>query len=153
DVEHIPDSASPDGRSFSFTAIKGGERAVWIFSIPEKKATLFAGAPSSNLGSSAFSPDGKWLAYHSDETKRFEIFVEPFPRNGTKYQVSRDAQSHNPLWSPDGKELFYIPGPDQFLKVSITTKPSLSFTNAVSAPKGNFIEFGPPGPRTYDITP
>jgi hypothetical protein len=49
--------------------------------------------------------------------------------------------------------LFYIPGPDQFLKISISTKPTFTFGNAVPAPKGNFIEFGPPGPRTYDITP
>jgi serine/threonine-protein kinase len=152
-VAHIADSASTDGRHVAFTAVKGFERAVWILSIPDRRAALFAGAPSAALGSSAFSRDGKWLAYHSNETKQFEVFVQPFPATGTKYQVSRDAQSHNPVWSPDGRTLFFIPGPDRFVKVGIMTQPSFSFSEAVDVPKGDFIEFGPPGPRTYDVLP
>jgi Tol biopolymer transport system component len=153
-VAHIPDSWSADGDRFSFTEVKGQgeERAVWIFSVLEKKATLFAAVPSFWLGSSAFSPDGKWLAYDSNETKGWEIFVQPFPPNGTKYQVTKDGLNHNPAWSPDGKELFYIPGPNRFLKTNVTTTPRFTFSDAVAAPKGGFIEFGPFSPRTYDIT-
>jgi len=45
-----------------FTVIKAGTGAIWIFSFKDKKATLFAEAPSSFLGRSVFSPDGQWLA-------------------------------------------------------------------------------------------
>src|SRR5215510_12199905 len=83
------------------------------------RRTLFASESSSVAASSAFSPDGKWLAYHSNEPKRLEVFVQPFPPNGTKLQISKDSQSHTPLWSKDGKQLFYIPGPNQLLKTSV----------------------------------
>src|SRR6058998_577220 len=61
-VAHVPDSWSPDGNNLSFTAVKGNEAAVWIFSIKEKKAAVFAQAASTFLSWSAFSPDGAWLA-------------------------------------------------------------------------------------------
>jgi serine/threonine-protein kinase len=152
DIEHIPDSSSPDGKEFSFTAIAKGSGAVWIFSLQERKATVFAEAQASFIGRSAFSPDGKWLAYQSSETGSERIFVQPFPATGTKYQISKDS-GHHPLWSPDGKELFYIPGPGQFLKMSITTRPEFTFGNPIPAPNGSFIEGGPAVPRSYDITP
>jgi serine/threonine-protein kinase len=54
----------------------------------------------------AISPDGKWLAYVSDETGREEVYVQPWPLTGAKYQVSRDG-GRAPLWSKDGTELFF----------------------------------------------
>src|SRR5262249_50103942 len=78
-VAHIPDSVSADDRNLAFTAVKGQERAVWIFSIPDKKATLFASAPGGALVSFVFSPNEKWLAYHSNKTKNYDIFAQPSP--------------------------------------------------------------------------
>ena len=156
ETQQIPDSWSPDGRQLSFTAVKPpGVAAVWILSLQDKKTTPFAEAAGTFLGRSVFSPDGKWLAYQSNETKRSEIFVQPFPATGAKYQITRDTDSHHPRWSPDGKELFYIPGPLQFLKVSISTQPAFSVGNPVPAVSGTarFTEGGPAFPRAYDITP
>lgn len=53
-----------------------------------------------------FSPDGKWLAYASEETGRLEIYVMPFPGPGGKYQVSTGG-GNNPKWSKDGRQLFF----------------------------------------------
>jgi Tol biopolymer transport system component len=53
-----------------------------------------------------FSPDGKWLAYASEETGRLEIYVMPFPGPGGKYQVSTGG-GDNPKWSSDGRQLFF----------------------------------------------
>jgi serine/threonine-protein kinase len=152
DVEHIPDAWSPDGRTFSFTALRGNDAAVYIFSIQYKKATVFAEAPKSFITNSVFSPNGKWLAYQSYDAKSSEIFVRPFPATGKPYQITK-AGGHHPLWSPDGKEVFFVPGPGQFSKLSITTEPSFSFGNPVPVPNGGFLEGGPETPRTYDITP
>jgi serine/threonine-protein kinase len=153
DVEHIPDAWSPDGQKLSFTAVKGDDAAVWIFSRQDKKSTVFAEAPGAFIANSVFSPNGKWLAYQSSETKSSEIFVQPFPATGTKYQITKAAGSHHPLWSPDGKEVFFIPGPTQLSKLSITTEPSFSFGDPVSVPNGGFVEEGPVSTRPYDITP
>ena len=51
------------------------------------------------------SPDGKWMAYASNETGRYEVWIEPFPRTGARYQVTRGGGSH-PLWLPDGRALY-----------------------------------------------
>jgi Tol biopolymer transport system component/predicted Ser/Thr protein kinase len=59
------------------------------------------------------SPNGKWLAYASDETKQGQVYVQNFPTPGRKWQVSTNGGNH-PVWSRDGRELFYI-GPDRKL--------------------------------------
>jgi serine/threonine protein kinase/Tol biopolymer transport system component len=70
------------------------------------------------------SPDGRWLAYRSNESGRFDVFVRPFPEvnAGGKWQVSTDG-GMDPLWSPDGKELFYRSG-NAVMAVSVETSPS-----------------------------
>jgi dipeptidyl aminopeptidase/acylaminoacyl peptidase len=53
------------------------------------------------------SPDGKWLAYQSDETKRYEVWVQTFPTPGGKWQISTNGGEY-PVWSKDGKELYFL---------------------------------------------
>jgi serine/threonine-protein kinase len=57
-------------------------------------------------GYAAFSPDGRWLAYGSNESGRFEVFVRPYPGSGGKWQISTDGGTW-PTWSRNGRELFY----------------------------------------------
>ena len=57
--------------------------------------------------SGVFSPDGRWIAYTTNESGQPNVYVQPFLRAGGKYQVSRDGGSH-PVWRADGKELFYL---------------------------------------------
>ena len=54
-----------------------------------------------------FSPDGRWVAYHSNESGRHEVYVQPFPGPGGKWQISTSG-GIEPRWRRDGKELFYI---------------------------------------------
>ncbi len=78
-------------------------------------------------GSPKISPDGGWMAYFSSESGRGEIYVRPFPEvNKGKWQVSTSG-GNAPLWSPDGRELFYL-GPDNsVVAVPVETKPTFSF--------------------------
>ena len=101
--------------------------------------------------SSAFSPDGNWLAYVSNDSSREEIYVQPFPSNGTKYRISKD-RGHHPFWSPDGSELFFVPGPGQFAVVKITTRPTFTFSDPIPLPR-EWNEGGPTFQRNTDITP
>jgi serine/threonine protein kinase/Tol biopolymer transport system component len=75
------------------------------------------------------SPDGRWLAYMSNESGQYEIFVRPFPDvdSGGKRQVSRNG-GNNPLWSPDGQELFYRNG-DKIMVVPVEIKPAFRLGN------------------------
>jgi len=148
-VTHIPDSWSPDSQKFSFTAAKGTEAAVWIYSLQDKKTALFAQMPSAALHWSAFSPDGRWLAYQSNETGRNQIWVQPFPATGAKFPI---VGGGHPFWSPDGKELFINTGGLQTSVVSITTRPTLTFGVPVvisRLPNRNPSN----SPRGSDITP
>ena len=151
-IAHIPDSWSPDGQTFSFTEEKGGSGAVWTYSLRDKKPTLFAEAPGFLLGRSVFSPDGRWVAYQEttsatssrqSRTRTGRIYVQPFPPAATRYQIPQDGDSHHPLWSPDGKELFYGAGPSLFGSVSVTTQPPMS----------GFATLPPADVRPYDILP
>src|SRR5262249_3929106 len=65
-----------------------------------------------------FSPDGKWIAYQSNESGRFEIYVQPFPGTGTKIQISTNGGGQV-RWRRAGKELFYITLDDRLMAVPI----------------------------------
>jgi hypothetical protein len=99
-----PESWSAKNQMFSFITL-GNYYNIWTYSLKDKKASPLIDTPGVTEHSSRFSPDGKWIAYTSIETGRFEVFVQPFPLTGAKYQISKQGGGHA-LWSPDGKELF-----------------------------------------------
>ena len=72
------------------------------------------------------SPDGRWLAYVSNESGEYEVYVTPFPGPGGKWQISTDG-GDNPSWTRGGKELLYIDG-DEMMAVSITSEPEFAAT-------------------------
>jgi Tol biopolymer transport system component len=77
------------------------------------------------------SPNGKWLAYNSDETKRSEVYVQDFPRPGRKSQVSVNG-GYLPIWGRDGKELFFIGGDQKMMAVNV--KDGANFDASVPKP-------------------
>lgn len=85
-----------------------------------------------------FSPDGRWLAYTSDESGRAEVYVRPFPGPGGKIQVSTDGGSH-PLWSRNGRELVYRSG-DRMMAAALTTDPELTPSRPVQLFEGRYGE-------------
>jgi hypothetical protein len=73
-----------------------------------------------------FSPDGKWVAYQSDESGHFEIYVRPFPAPGGQSQVSAGG-GHSPRWRADGKELYFL-APDLKLMAAKVVVQGATFT-------------------------
>jgi Tol biopolymer transport system component len=110
---------------------------------------------SSNLFNSTFSPDGRWMAYTLREAAGgVAVYVEPVPPTGARNQVSRDADlAHHPLWSPDGKELFFFPSGNPLTAVRVTTTPRFSFGNPVVVPGGFVSNTSPIDARNHDIAP
>ncbi len=107
-----PESVSPDGR-FLLYAILGPAAApnsndVWVLPLSgDRKPFPFVESPAFAELRSQFSPDGRWVAYASNESGRFEVYLKPFPGPGGKFLVST-AGGHDPRWRRDGKELFYV---------------------------------------------
>ena len=152
-ASHVPESWSPDGKTLLFSTVKGPNQSLWMLSLQDKKTSPFDGVQSINPIDATFSPDGRWVAYQSYETGNGQIFVQPFPSTGTKYQITKTTGNcHHPLWSRDGKNLFYIPGRREFAVVSVTTTPSFAFSNPTSLPRGVFAEGGPDTIRNFDDT-
>src|SRR5262245_360878 len=101
-TSHAPESWSPDSKRFLFEVTKGSNVSLWVFSLEDKKAMPFGGVQSGTPITAAFSPDGRWIGYHSDETGRDAIYVQPFPATGAKYQIPKNdpnQNDHHPVWS------------------------------------------------------
>ena len=151
---HIPDSASSDGRWLTFTAVRDRASEVWRLAFASREAAPLVVSPGARIAQSAFSPNGQWLAYQSTETGEDEIFVQPFPPNGAKYQLPSLHDNHHPLWAPDGRSLFFVPGPALFARVSVETTPTFRFGNPVSLNLNRTGRTGPPTElRRLDIMP
>jgi Tol biopolymer transport system component len=152
-VTHVPGSWHPKGDRFSFSVTKDADLSLWIFSIQDKKAAPFGDVRSREPIGSAFSPDGRWLAYWSSEKDGFgsrAIFVQPFPSTGAKYQISSGA---SPRWTRDGKELVYDLRLGFFGAVRITTQPSFTFGSPVRFPKAGILGVAPTTEGNFDIAP
>jgi len=125
--------------------------SLWTFSLKDRKATAFGSVHSTTRTNAIFSPDGRWVAYASTEQGQTRTFVEPFPPSGVRHQLASDLASQ-PLWAPDGKELFYNPRPGALAAVTVTTTPTVAFGNPVDVPR--LFATGPPTVRrAFDITP
>jgi eukaryotic-like serine/threonine-protein kinase len=127
DHSDTPDSWSPDGRVLAFQeANPTAGIDVWMLSLEgDHKPQLFLRTPFNELAAQ-FSPDGHWLAYESDESGGYQVYVQPYPGPGGKWQVSTDGGS-KPRWNPKGRELFYSDG-DKTMVVDVTTSPTFSAT-------------------------
>jgi serine/threonine-protein kinase len=100
-----PMSWTPDGSTLAFVERKpNGERDIWVVERGSDPAPFLL--TPADEASPAFSPDGRWLAYVSDESGRREVYVQPYPDPGGRWVIST-AGGTDPVWSRDGRELYY----------------------------------------------
>ena len=120
-----PGSWSPDGQVLAFSELDPTTGLdIWVQNVEgDRKPRPFL-QTASNEGGARFSPDGRWLAYQSDESGRQEIYVRPFPGPGGKWQISSEGGTE-PVWARNGRELFYRDG-DKMMAAAIETKPRLA---------------------------
>jgi len=134
---NIASSVAPNGQFLLFHESSAGiQRNIMVLDLSDRKTRSFLSTPF-NEGGARLSPDGKWLAYVSDESGRAEIYVQPFPGPGGKWQVSTDGGTE-PVWNPNGRELFYRTG-KKIIAVETTFNPSFSAGTPHSLFEGDYL--------------
>src|SRR5207249_4153527 len=112
---------SGDGRFLLYTELGSKGADLWVMNMDgERKPVPFLQTPF-NESQGQFSPDGHWIAYASDESGRYEVYVRPFPSGPGKWKISISG-GELPRWRRDGKELYFL-SPDRKL-MAAAVKPA-----------------------------
>ena len=141
---------SADGRQLLFTEVPSSNRsAIWQTAIERPSDAKVLLKSDFNNDFAAVSPDGRWMAYRSSASGRTEIYVERYPELGSRQQISTGG-GQRPLWSRDGRELFFVSLDDRMLAVPVRSETTL----VVGRPQVLFESaiFVAQGGRPYDIT-
>jgi serine/threonine protein kinase/Tol biopolymer transport system component len=150
DNPRFPIAWSPDGRHLAFVEWHPQNmRDIWIYSEAGDPRTEPIVATLFDEFAPKFSPDGRWLAYVSNESGHYEVYVRPYPEGHGRWLVSAGGGTE-PLWSPDGHALFYRNG-DEMMEVPVQTEPTFS----VDSPSVVFtraFKTGIYSTLSYDIT-
>jgi eukaryotic-like serine/threonine-protein kinase len=102
----FPDDWSRDGRWLAYVVTTDRGFDIWALDVREKTARPIVNSPANDV-QPRFSPDGRWLAYASDETGEWQVYVQGFGDVAGRWQVSRSGGGQ-PTWRGDGKELFFL---------------------------------------------
>ena len=130
-LDKYPTSWSPDGRFLLYASI-GGPTGLDLFVLPlfgDRKPFPFL-QTQFNESSGRFSPDGRWVAYSSNESGRYEVYCAPFPGPGGKWQIST-AGGVWPRWRSDGNEIFYLAPGRELMAAAVNGKGSSFEVGAV----------------------
>jgi Tol biopolymer transport system component/tRNA A-37 threonylcarbamoyl transferase component Bud32 len=150
-----PFSWSPDGRTIAFLSIeKETNGDILLVSADGKgKVTPYLKTPAAEWYPN-ISPDGRWLAYSSNESGRVEIYVQSFPTPGTKYQATTTGGTA-PQWTNGGRELFYLTTEGSIASVPVTLGESLEFgtSQTLFSLPGNAFDVSPDGQHVLALVP
>jgi Tol biopolymer transport system component len=160
----VPWSFSPDGKRLVFIEVDPETLGdIWTLPLdlsdpdhpkPGKPESFLATPADERVAT--FSPDGRWIAYRSDESGTIQIYVRPFPAAGeAKWQISAGAGSRYAIWSKNGRELFYETADNRIMVVDYTVsgnsfapgKPKLWSDVQLFNPGGLNLDLAPDGKR------
>jgi Tol biopolymer transport system component len=123
---------SPEGRFILMHRQSG----LWLVDGNGGKVAPFLETPFSEYGA-RISPDGRWVAYASNQAGACDVWVRPFPASGAPVRVSSSG-GHDPVWSPDGKELFFTNGPKLMSARILSESPAFKAEEARQLFEGGF---------------
>lgn len=155
----VPNALTPDGKSLVFLSrdadAKTGDN-LGLLSMEGERPSKPLLRTQFNERNGEISPDGRWMAYQSNESGQDQIFVRPFPDvDAGRWQIST-AGGTRPLWSRDGRELFYLTEGGSVMAVAVQLRPTFSAGSPKTLLEGPYFAGGGPfggNDRTYDVSP
>jgi serine/threonine-protein kinase len=152
----MPMSFAPDGRLVVSIGPSGPQRDIHLMDLAgERRLTPLVVSPTNDLWAEV-SPDGRWLAYDADHSGQFEVYIRPFHGGNdvSRWQVSADG-GRQPVWSRDGRELFYRSYGGDLMSVPVADGATLEAGRARRLFDGRRYAGGgrQGGGRTYDVAP
>ena len=153
-VTQMPITYAPDGDLLFSQAVPGQQRDIYLLSLNGERHSVPLVATVANELTAEVSPDGRWLAYDSDESGQFEVYVRAYPKTdeGGRWQVSSGGGRQS-VWSHDGRELFYRGFDGALMSVAITLMPTFAPGRVTKLfQRSEYAGAGARGSgRTYDI--
>ncbi len=148
----FPFAWTPDGKSILFaqSATKGIE--LWGVPLEGDRRPFPYLQTGFNVGHAQLAPDGRWVAYTSNESGRYEIYVQSFPTPSAKAQVSLEG-GNQPRWRRDGKELFYMAADRRLMAVPVTTGAAFQPGPPAVLFETHLLDSSPYALPQYDVTP
>jgi serine/threonine-protein kinase len=150
-------SWSPDGSLLAFSRSGDALSDIWLLSLEgDRRARPFLQTQADERGP-VFSPDGRWIAYVSNESGRYEVYVRSYPGPGGKSQVSTEG-GIQPAWARSGREIFYRNG-EKTMAVAVDAGKALRLSKATLLFEGQFVgasnahTYNVLGRATYDVAP
>ena len=154
DRVQMPITFTPDGRLLFSEEVPKRGRDIHALSLDgSRRVESIVHSPGQD-GTAEVSPDGRWLAYDSNESGQFEVYVRPYPdTDQARWQVSVDG-GRQPLWSRDGRELFYRDFSGAIMSVPVVLTPNFSGGQPVKTLDGSGYQGGGQflSARTYDLS-
>jgi hypothetical protein len=152
DILPIPYSFSRDEQLLTYVTLPPtGGAEFWVLHVGDRKAQRIP-LHTPTDGAPQFSPDGRWLAYVSDDSHhQGQIYVRAYPAPGGPWQISTDG-GNEPQWNPNGRELFYRSG-DKMMAVDISTQAGFAPGKPRQLFEGRYIKTsGGYGRANYDVS-
>jgi Tol biopolymer transport system component len=154
----FPTDWSADGRFILFHTPNAPDNPdqrngmdLWVLSLADLKARPLVGT-AFNEAQGTLSPDGRWVAYASDESGAFEVYVQSFPGGGSKRPVSSGGGAE-PRWRADGRELFYVSADRRLMAVPTTIGPGFEAGKPDALFTMNVRDLVFPYSKRYDVIP
>ena len=143
-----PRALSGDGETLLFRLGPAFDHDLGVLELASGKMRMILADPDYDERNIGISPDGRWIAYESDETGRFEVYVRSFPDiEERRWRISEDGGTW-PAWSPDGTELFFRSG-DRLMAVPVSNMPHIEPGVPKALFSWNFpVSYG----RSYDVS-
>jgi serine/threonine-protein kinase len=153
EVNDFPTTVSPDGRSVLFARILdvNSQREIWRVPLEgdRKPEPVLQGRFSR--GNAELSPDGRWLAYRSNESGSDEVYLQAYPELGAKRPISISG-GEGPVWSPDGRQIFYRAG-NKMMAVAVGREAALEVGSPVVVWERPYFAPTPAAVREHHIGP